>query len=77
MTARASYASQQINSGLQTERHNDRHSSTSSGREDNRSGTAKYLHVKDLQAKAEAEAKELGAHTPVLAVAIPPGMNTC
>ena len=28
-------------------------------------GNARYLHVKDLQAKAQTEAKELGAHTPV------------
>ena len=28
-------------------------------------GNKKYLHLKDLQAKAEMEAKDLGAHTPV------------
>ena len=26
---------------------------------------ARYLHVKDLQAKAQTEARDLGAHTPV------------
>ena len=28
-------------------------------------GNNKYPHLKDLQAKAEMEAKDLGAHTPV------------
>ncbi|KAL8790699.1 MAG: hypothetical protein Q9195_006241 [Heterodermia aff. obscurata] len=28
-------------------------------------GNNKYLHLKDLQAKAEMEAKDLGAHTPI------------
>ena len=28
-------------------------------------GSARYLHIKDLQAKAQAEARELGPHIPV------------
>ena len=28
-------------------------------------GNSKYLHLKDLQAKAEMEVEDLGAHTPV------------
>lgn len=28
-------------------------------------GKARYMHIKDLQAKAVAEARDLGAQTPV------------
>ena len=38
-------------------------------------GNGKYLHLKDLQAKAEMEAKDLGAQTPVRPFV--PALRTC
>ena len=38
---------------------------TTLGRRPDGATNPKFRHIKDLQAKAEAEARDLGAHTPV------------
>lgn len=54
------YISQQLNGGA----HRGAYGTSSEGRVDGTT-TPKYPHIKDLRAKAEAEAKDLSAHTPV------------
>lgn len=43
----------------------DRNHSTPTDGRANGVGNNKYLHLKDLQAKAELEVKDFGVHTPV------------
>ena len=68
MNARPSHGPQHINGALWTERQDDGPHGDSPDGDLERHGAAKYPHIKDLQAKAEAEGKQQGPYTPVLSL---------
>ena len=66
MNARPSHAPLNLNGALWTNRQDDRPHGLIPDRDLERHGAARYPHIKDLQAKAEAEGKQHGPYTPVL-----------